>query len=136
MLDPFPGARRAYRGSCRGGGFQGSLFRQSDLSCVAPQSFEGVVFANILLKDVDDHVTKVHDDPFGRRRAFDTERSMSLRREHVAHMVRHCPRLTLRFHGTDDQIVSNRGQFGDMQDENIGGLFVQDGASHRESFCL
>ena len=39
-----------------------------DLSCVAPQSFEGVVFANILLKNVDDDVTKVHDDPLGRRR--------------------------------------------------------------------
>ena len=50
---------------CGLGGFQGALFRQPDLSCVAPQSFEGVVFANILLENVNDDVTKVHHDPLG-----------------------------------------------------------------------
>lgn len=136
MLDPFPGARRTCGSSCRGSGFHSPLFRQSNLSRVAPQSFEGVVFANILLENVDDHVTKVHDDPLGGRGSFSAERPVTLRCEHIAHVVRHGPRLTLRFPGTDDQIVGNRGQCGDMQDENIGGFFVQDGACHRESFGL
>ena len=41
---------------------------------------------------------------------------MTLRREHVAHVVRHCPRLTLRFPGTDDQIVGDGGQGGEEDD--------------------
>src|SRR5574340_1157221 len=136
MLDPFPGASRTCCSPCRPGGFQGALFRQRDLSRVAPQPFEGVVFANILLKNVNDDVTKIHYDPFGRRGAFNAERGLSLRGEAVANMVGNRPSLALRFPGSDDQIVGDRSQCGDMQDQDIGGLLVQDGACTRESLIL
>lgn len=134
MLDPFPGARGACRRSCRCCCLHGSLFRYLDLPCVAPQSFECVVFANILLENVDHDVTKIDDDPLGRRRPFNAERRMTLGFEHVANMV--CDRscLPLRFSGADNQVIGKGGQFGDMQDENVGGLFVQDGTRHRQRF--
>ena len=134
MLDPFPGASGTSCRSCGGSHLHGALFRHFDLSCVAPQSFEGVVFANILLKNVDDDVTKVDDNPLGRRCSFDAERRMALGLELVDHMVCDRARLSLRFSGADDQVIGNGGQFGDMQDENVGGLFVQDGTCHRQRF--
>ena len=54
------------------------------------------MFANILQKNVDDDVTEVHDDPFGRRRAFSAEGRVSLDSDSVAHVVRDSPNLTFR----------------------------------------
>jgi hypothetical protein len=70
-------------------------------------------------------VAEVHENPFCRGCAFHTERLMALRGEGSVDAVRDRADLPFRFTGTDDEVIGDRGQCGDMQDEDIGGFLIQ-----------
>ena len=94
------------------------------------------MLSDVLQENVHDHVSEIHEDPFRGRRAFDAQRPVTLSGKDAVDVIRNCPGLALRFPGTQHEIVCNGGQFGDMQDEDIGGLLVEDRPRYRESLGL
>jgi hypothetical protein len=81
--------------------------READPFGVPPEPFERIVLADILEENVHDHVPEVHEDPFRGGRTFDAERSVSLCGENAVDVIRDRAGLTLRFPGTQHEIVCN-----------------------------
>lgn len=79
-------------------------------------------------------IAEVHENPFCRGGAFHTERRMALRGQSSIDAVRDGADLPFRFTGTDDEVISDRGQCGHMQDTHIGGFLIQRRACDGE--CL
>ena len=94
------------------------------------------MFADVFEEYVHDHIAEVHKDPFRGRRAFDAERPVALRGEDAVDVSRNRPSLALRFAGAQDEIVSDRGQCSDMEDEDIAGLLVENRPCYREGLGL
>ena len=94
------------------------------------------MLTDVFEENVYDYVAEIHEDPFRGRRAFDAQRVMTLRGENSVDVIRNRPGLALRIPGTQDEIICDGSQFGDVQDEDIGGLLVEDRLCYRESFGL
>ena len=73
---------------------------KADFFGVPPQFFEGIMFTDVFQKNVDDHVAKIHENPFCRAGAFNAERPMALSGQNSVDVVRNCSSLALRVPGT------------------------------------
>jgi len=65
------------------------------------------VLADILQKNVDNHIAEVHEHPFRRRGAFSAERQVPLTGKESVDVARDSPNLPFRVSGTDDQIIGD-----------------------------
>lgn len=109
---------------------------KADFLGVPPQFFEGIMFTDVFQKNVDDHIAEIHKNPFRRAGAFNAERSMALSGQNSVNVVRNRSSLALRVSGTQYEKICNGSQLGDMQDEDIGGLLVENRPCYREGFGL
>lgn len=103
---------------------------------VSPQLFQGVVFTDIFLENVDDHIAEIHKNPFCRAGPLNAERAMALVGQNAADVVRYRSSLALRVPGTQYEKICDGSQLGDMQDEDIGGLLVKNRPCYREGLGL
>lgn len=94
------------------------------------------MFTDVLQENVHDHIAEIHEDPFRGRRAFDAERPVTLRGENSVDVIRNRPSLALRIPRTQDEKICDGRELGDVQNEDIGGLLVEDRPCYREGFDL
>lgn len=92
------------------------------------------MFADLFLEHVSDNVPKVHQNPFRRRATFDAQSRIALRREHTVREISHGTRLARRLYGTKDQVVRDRGEFGDVENDDVERFLVKHRPGDREGF--
>jgi len=90
------------------------------------------MFPDILPENMDNDIAKIHQDPLRSPSAFDAQRFGAGSREDAADMVRDGTRLAIRIRRTYNQVVGNRGQWGYLEDESIGGLLIAHGPGNGE----
>jgi len=90
------------------------------------------MLSDILSKNMDDDIAKVHQNPLGGPIAFDAQRLVAGAREDVVDMIGNGTRLAIRIRRAYHQVVRNRGQRRDLKDNSIGGLLIEHGPGNGE----
>jgi hypothetical protein len=90
------------------------------------------MFPDILSENMGNDIAKVHQNPLRSPPAFDAQRFGARTGEDTADMVRDGTRLAVRIRRTYNQVVGNRGQWGYLEDESIGGLLIAHGPGNGE----
>ncbi len=85
------------------------------------------MFSDILPENMGDDIAKVDQDPLGRSHAFDAQRFGAGAREDTVDMISDGTRLAIRIRRAYDQVVGNGGQRRYLEDEHVGGLFIEHG---------
>src|SRR5262249_45182233 len=100
---------------------------QGDARRAPPESIEVVEGPHGDLEHVHHHVAVVDQDPLSALEAFDGERMDAERREVIAHPLRDRLHLGVRPAAADDEVVTNGGECGRLEDDQIVGLAVEGG---------
>lgn len=85
------------------------------------------MFPDILPENMDDGIAEVHQNPLRGPLALDVQWFRAGTREGAVDMIGDGTRLAIRIRGTDDQVVGNGGQWGYLEDKNVGGLLIEHG---------
>ncbi len=83
------------------------------------------MLANIVPKNMGHDVAEIDQDPRRRRSSFNAHWAGTGCGQHPVDMIGDGACLSIGLRGTQDQIVGDRGQFRNVEDEDIRGLFVE-----------
>lgn len=81
--------------------------------------------ANIVPENMGHDVAEIDQDPGGGGGPFDAQGTGTGCGQHPIDMIGDGTCLSIGFRGAQDQVVGDRGQFRNMEDEDIRGLFVE-----------
>lgn len=85
------------------------------------------MLTGVLSKDMDYYVAEVHEHPLRRGFPFNAQCSAPRLGQDAVNMIGYGPGLAIRFCGAQDDVIGYRGQFRNMEDEDVRGLFVEHG---------
>ena len=90
-----------------------------------PQPFEIVELADRLVEDVDDHVAAIEERPLPATHPLDRDRPRAHVGERVLDRLRDALHLAVGARGADDQVVGDRREPGDVENDEVESFLVQ-----------
>ena len=85
-------------------------------------------------KDMHDDIAEIHEHPLRGGGPFDAKGRGALAGQDAVDGIRNRPDLALRLSGAQYQVVCNRRKPGDIQNEDVCGLFFHGGLRDGDSF--
>lgn len=94
------------------------------------------MFAHVTAENMHDHIRDVQNHPLRAGQPFDAQRLDLPLRQRPVDLIGDGTYLTVGVGRTDDEVIGDRGERGDVEDENVVGLFGEGCLSDGECFRL